>query len=117
MHHMHAYINYKTRRVKFQVHNESILEWKGNILVFKGTFISYGKAGRMFSKGAYIMFSMLRMLSSRFLLLIRSLLLMNYLISLLVTNIVFLPKGKLTLALIFYPILNLFLYVYIIWPQ
>lgn len=50
LHTSNAVIDGKTHRVKFQIPSESILEWKGTNLVFKGKLISHMKARKFIPK-------------------------------------------------------------------
>ncbi|XP_070036558.1 uncharacterized protein [Nicotiana tomentosiformis] len=46
-----AKIDCRTRTIRFEFPNESIIEWKGDDVVLKGRFISYLKAAKMINKG------------------------------------------------------------------
>ncbi|XP_070050644.1 uncharacterized protein [Nicotiana tomentosiformis] len=46
-----AKLDYRTRTVRFEFTNESVIEWNGDDVVPKGRFISYLKATKMINKG------------------------------------------------------------------
>ena len=47
----YAMVDCRNKIVHFQFPKEVVLEWKGNIWVPRGKFISYVKAKKMMSKG------------------------------------------------------------------
>ncbi|XP_070017121.1 uncharacterized protein [Nicotiana sylvestris] len=47
----YANVYCRTKMVRFQSPGEPVVEWKGNIAILKGRFISYLKARKMISKG------------------------------------------------------------------
>ena len=51
IHACYASIDCRTRVVKFQIPNESVIEWASSSVVTKGRFISYIKARELVSKG------------------------------------------------------------------
>src|ERR1051325_4298819 len=51
LHVCYASVDCRTRTIKFQFPIEPVIEWKGDLVVPKGKFISYLKARKLISKG------------------------------------------------------------------
>ena len=54
LHACYAFVDYRTRVVKFQFPNELVLEWKSSSEVTKGQFISYIKSRKLVLEGVSI---------------------------------------------------------------